>query len=137
MPLRPEIGLAQARKIVDAVADAVETSGQGIAVAVVDPHGELVAFFRSDSCPLASINNAINKAFSSAREKTESASLGDRAHKGNHPLAYFGDPRYIGWGGGLPIVVDDVVIGGVGVSGLSAAEDIDLAQLGLAVMAVG
>jgi glc operon protein GlcG len=137
MPLRPEIGLAQARKIVDAVADAVETSGQGIAVAVVDPHGELVAFFRSDSCPLASINNAINKAFSSAREKTESASLGDRARNGNYPLAYFGDPRYIGWGGGLPIIVDDTLIGGVGVSGLSAAEDIELARMGLAAMAVG
>ncbi|MCP4303708.1 MAG: heme-binding protein [bacterium] len=134
MPLRPEIGLAQARKIVDAVADAMEASGQGIAVAVVDPHGELVAFLRSDSCPLASINNAINKAFSSAREQTESASLGDRSRNGNYPLAYFGDPRYIGWGGGLPIVVDDAVIGGVGVSGLSAAEDIELAQLGLAAM---
>ena len=134
MPHRPEIGLADARKIVDAVADAVEVSGEGIAVAVVDPHGELVAFFRSDSCPLASINNAINKAFGSAREKTESATLGERSRKGNFPLAYFGDPRYIGWGGGLPIVVDDAVVGAVGVSGLTAAEDIELARLGIAAM---
>ncbi len=132
MPLRPEISHVDARKIVDAVADEIDRSGVGAAVAVVDPHGELVAFFRSDGCPLASINNAVNKAFGAAREGVPSATLGERARNGNFPLAYFGDPRYIGWGGGLPIVMDDVIVGAVGVSGLTSAEDIELAKLGLA-----
>ena len=135
MTLRPEIGHAEARRIVDAVADAMEAKDIGAAVAVVDPHGELIAFFRTNTCPLPSINNAINKAFGAAREGVPSAVLGDKARNGNFPLAYYGDPRYIGWGGGLPIIVDDVTIGAVGVSGLTAAEDIDLAALGIAAIA--
>jgi glc operon protein GlcG len=135
MTLRPEIGHAEARRIVDAVADAMEANNVGAAVAVVDPHGELIAFFRTSTCPLPSINNAVNKAFGAAREGVPSAVLGDKARNGNFPLAYYGDPRYIGWGGGLPIIVDDVTIGAVGVSGLTAAEDIDLAALGIAAIA--
>ena len=47
-------------------------------------------------------------------------------------MAYFGDPRYIGWGGGLPVLVDDQVVGAVGVSGLPESEDMQLAELGVA-----
>ena len=132
MPTRQEIGHVRARRIIDAIADAIEAQDVGAAVAVVDPHGELVAFYRSDSCPLPSIDNAINKAYSSAREGVESAALGDRARRGNYPLAYFGDLRYIGWGGGIPIMIDDAVVGAIGVSGLTSAEDLELAHLGLA-----
>ena len=41
-------------------------------------------------------------------------------------IAYFGDPRYVGWGGGLPVGVEGQVIGSVAVSGLSDAEDEEL-----------
>ena len=134
MPVRQEVGHAAAWRIVDAIAEALNIRGVGAAVAVVDPHGELVAFLRSDGCPLASINNAVNKAFGSAREGVPSAVLGERSRNGNFPLAYFGDPRYIGWGGGLPIIIDDEVVGAVGVSGLTSEEDIELAEIGLAVV---
>lgn len=137
MPIRREISHTQARRIVDAIADELEARGAGAAVAVVDPHGELVAFFRSDGCPLPSINNAINKAFGAAREGVPSAVLGDRARDEDFPLAYYGDPRYIGWGGGLPIIIDGAVVGAVGVSGLVTEEDLELARVGLALVAEG
>ncbi len=47
-------------------------------------------------------------------------------------MTNFGDLRYTGWGGGVPIVVDGVVIGAVGVSGLPEQEDMDLAARGAA-----
>jgi glc operon protein GlcG len=47
-------------------------------------------------------------------------------------MAYFGDPRYIGWGGGLPVVMEGTVVGAVAVSGLPEQEDMELAQIGLA-----
>lgn len=137
MPVRNEIGHDQARQIINAIIDELETTGKGAAAAVVDPHGEMVAFCRSDGCPLPSIDNAVNKAFTASREKVESKILGDKAKKYGYPLAYFGDPRYIGWGGGVPIVIDGEVIGAVGVSGLSAAEDIELARLGISAIADG
>lgn len=135
MPLRPEISHIDARRIIDAIADEMDARKVGAAVAVVDPHGELVAFLRSDGCPLASINNAINKAFGAAREGVPSAVLGERSRDEDFPLAYYGDPRYIGWGGGLPIIVDGAVIGAVGVSGLTSEEDTELARIGLALVA--
>jgi glc operon protein GlcG len=128
MPGRREIGSTEARSLVGMIADRLDAHGEGAAVAVVDPHGELVAFLRTDGCGLASINIAIHKAFTAAREGVESSVLGERSRTEGFPITNFGDPRYVGWGGGVPIIVAGDVIGAVGVSGLPEAADIDLAR---------
>jgi glc operon protein GlcG len=46
-------------------------------------------------------------------------------------MTNFGELRYTAWGGGLPVVYQGEVVGAVGVSGLTEAEDIELAQLGV------
>ncbi|NWG15258.1 MAG: heme-binding protein [Chloroflexi bacterium] len=120
-----------AAQIITFIQAELERQNKGAAVAVVDAHGELLAFLRTDGCPLASINIAINKAFSASRERKESAQLGQSARQDDFPLLYYGDIRYVGWGGGLPIVYAGQIVGGVGVSGLSEDEDIMLARLGL------
>jgi glc operon protein GlcG len=128
MPARREIGTAEARALIAMVGDRLEANGQDAAVAVVDRHGELVAFLRTDGCGLASITIAINKAFTAARERVESGALGERSRAEGFPLTNFGDPRYVGWGGGVPIVVAGEVIGAIGVSGLPEADDVELAR---------
>ena len=128
MPVRREISHTEARHIVDAIGNELDARGAGAAVAVVDTHGELVAFLRTDGCPLPSINNAINKAFTSAREGIESRTLGERSRDEGFPLTHYGDLRYIGWGGGVPIRVDGEVIGAIGVSGLPEATDMEIAR---------
>jgi glc operon protein GlcG len=135
MPGRPEIGSAEARRLVAMVGERLDAEGQGAAVAVVDPHGELVAFLRTDGCHLASINIAIHKAFSAAREGVESSVLGERSRTEGFPITNFGDPRYVGWGGGVPLIVDGEVIGGIGVSGLPESADVDLARWAAASLA--
>lgn len=120
-----------AMKIINTVQQALEREGKGAAVAVVDAHGELIAFVRTDGCPLASINNAIHKAFTAARERKESRAVGEAARTEDFPLTNFGDLRYTGWGGGVPVVHAGQVIGAVGVSGLSEDEDVVLAALGV------
>lgn len=128
MPVRRVIGHAEARDLVAMVVERLEAGGQAAAVAVVDTHGELVAFLRTDGCGLASINIAINKAFTAAREGVESRFLGERSRTEGFPLTNFGDPRYVGWGGGVPITVAGEVIGAIGVSGLPEEADIELAR---------
>lgn len=128
MPERREIGHAEARDLVAMVGDRLDATGAGAAVAVVDRHGELVAFLRTDGCGLASINIAIHKAFTAARERVESGVLGERSRTEGFPLTNFGDPRYVGWGGGVPIIVAGEVIGAIGVSGLPEAADVELAR---------
>src|SRR5215475_9417312 len=93
-----------AMKIISVVQKELEKDKKGAAVAIVDAHGELLAFLRTDGCRLPSINIAINKAFTAARECIESKSLGNRSHDENFPLTYYGDSRYVGWGGGVPIL---------------------------------
>ena len=137
MPERREISSMEARALIALVADKLDASGGGAAVAVVDAHGELVAFLRTDGCGLASINIAINKAFTAARERVESRVLGERSRTEGFPLTNFGDPRYVGWGGGVPIVVDGQVIGAIGVSGLPEEADVDLAREAAATLADG
>lgn len=128
MPDRREIGLEAARAIVAKAGDRLEAEGLGAAVAVVDAHGELVAFVRTDACKLPSIGIAINKAFTAARLGQATAELGESSRREGFPLTNFGDPRFVGWGGGVPILVGGAVIGGIGVSGLSEAEDVEIAR---------
>jgi glc operon protein GlcG len=132
MPERREIGSAEARVLVAAVGDRLDAAGQGAAVAVVDRHGELVAFLRTDGCGLASVPIAINKAFTAARERVESGALGERSRAEGFPLTNFGDPRYVGWGGGIPIIAAGDVIGAIGVSGLPEEADVELARWAVA-----
>jgi glc operon protein GlcG len=98
-------------------------------IAVADPYGELIAFARMDGAPVSSIRIAANKAYTAARERKSSEEIGQRVR---HPekgfdIAYFGDERFVGWGGGVPIWRNGQVVGAIALSGLPQAEDIRLA----------
>ena len=110
--------------------ESLERQHKGAAVAITDAHGELLAFVRTDGCPLPSIQNAMNKAFTAAREGIASKALGEASKRDPFPLTNFGDLRYTGWGGGVPLAVGDYIVGAIGVSGLPEAEDIKLANDG-------
>lgn len=117
--------------VLDAIRGELERAGLGAAVAVVDDHGELLAFVRTDECRLPSITIAMNKAYTAAREQTESKAIGEASKTEGFPMTNFGELRYVSWGGGVPIGVDGRVVGAVGVSGLPEAEDMELARLGV------
>jgi len=123
-----------AQAIVAAIQAVLEREGKDAAVAVVDAQGELIAFLRTDHCPLPSINNAIHKAYTAARERKPSAAIGRASREDGFPMTNFGDLRYTGWGGGVPIVHQGQVVGAVGVSGMPEAEDVRLAELGAAII---
>lgn len=125
-----QLSHTEALRIITAVQAALEEDGKGVAVAVVDSHGELLAFLRTDGCPLPSINNAINKAFTAAREGVASRALGEASRTEGFAMTNFGDLRYTSWGGGVPIRYQGTLIGAVGVSGLPEEEDMVLAQMG-------
>lgn len=123
-----------ALRIIAAIQAELDQTGKGAAVAVTDAHGELLAFLRTDGCPLQSITIALNKAFTASRERRPSREVGESSRAENFPLTNFGDPRFTGWGGGVPIRYKGQVVGAVAVSGLPEAEDMVLAQLGAAVI---
>jgi glc operon protein GlcG len=123
------IDYAEARRIVDAIVAEVSKGARSAVIAVADSHGELIAFARMDGAPVSSITIAANKAWTAARERKTTQEIGERAR---HPekgfdIAYFGDPRFVGWGGGVPVWRDGEVVGAIAVSGLPQEDDIRLA----------
>ena len=89
--------------IVDAIRAELERLGKGAAIAVTDEHGELLAFLRTDGCKLSSVNVAINKAFTAARDLRDSKAVGDAMRNEQFPMTNFGDLRYTAWGGGVVV----------------------------------
>ena len=78
-----------------------------------------------------------SKAWTAARERKSTQDIGDGARhpEKGHDIAYYGDPKFVGWGGGIPVWRDGEVVGAVAVSGLSSSEDIVLATLGIELIA--
>lgn len=120
--------------IIQAIRERADAESKGLAAAVVDNHGELIAFLRTDSCPLPSALIAQNKAYTAAREGSETAELGARSIEENFPMTNFGELRYVSWGGGVPVMHQGVVIGAVGVSGMPSEVDIEFAKHGIAAL---
>ncbi len=125
---RYQLSHADAQQVIDHLSIKLDEKKLGAALAVTDSQGELKAFLRTDGCPLPSIQIAMNKAYTAAREKTESGNVGQASRVENFPLTNFGDLRYTGWGGGVPIIFHGQVVGAIGVSGLPEEEDIKLAR---------
>jgi glc operon protein GlcG len=129
----PVVDYAEAKRMIDFIVEKAAHMQKAVVVAVADSHGELIAFARMDGAPISSIRIAANKAWTAARERKPTKEIGEKVRhpEKGHDIAYYGDPRFVGWGGGLPIWKDGVVAGAVAVSGLSSSEDVELAMLAL------
>jgi glc operon protein GlcG len=133
MQTTPSLGHSEAQKAIQAIQSELERRSKAAVIAVADAHGELIALLKLDGTPPASILIASNKAWTAARERKPSREIGQAARdpRDGFDLAYFGDKRYIGWGGGLPVSMNGQVVGAVAVSGLPELEDIELAEIGV------
>ncbi len=128
----PTIDYSDAQKAVNLIAQKACETQKAVAIAVADSHGELIAFARMDGVPLPSITIAMNKSWTAARTGKPTQEIGEKVRhpEKGHDISYFGDPRFVGWGGGIPVRKNGAVAGAVAVSGLSSIEDAALAKLG-------
>lgn len=122
---------ADAWAAMTAAHEVIKNDDKPLVIAVVDSHGELLSLFRHASAMFSSIAIATNKAYTAARLRRPSSAVGQKSRSVDQgfDIASFGDPRVTGFGGGLPIIHDGHVIGAVGVSGLSEADDVAVAEL--------
>jgi len=105
-------------------------NGWRLAVAVVEPSGELVAFARMDDTQYGSIYVAQRKATTSARYRLPTAALEERVVGGR--LVILANDDYFPFPGGRPIIVDGRIVGAIGVSGATSAQDDEAALAALA-----
>lgn len=124
----------EARRAIDAIVAEVSRRGKAAVVAVADSRGELIALARMDGASLASITIAGNKAFTAVRAGKPSFDVGAkvRHQEQGFDISYYGDPRFCGWGGGVPVKKDGRLVGSVAVSGLPQEEDMEVVLLGIA-----
>jgi uncharacterized protein GlcG (DUF336 family) len=95
-----------------------------VSLAVVDDSGVLRAFERMDGAEIAGERLAVDKAYTAVATRTATANLSALAAPGGELFGLHanGGGRYVLFAGGLAVAPDGIVIGGVGVSGASAAE---------------
>ena len=130
------------QRLIDVLAasDAVRSSvayatalGTAVNVAVVDVSGVLMAFLRMPGAPLHSIDIAIDKAYTAASFGLATSqwhsALQEHSDAVRHGIVL--RPRFVAFGGGLPILEQGLRIGGIGVSGGSEQQDEAIAQAGL------
>ena len=129
------VTLEQARKVlVAAVADS-RKQNLPMAVAIVDTAGQLVAFERMDNTQTASTFVAQDKAASAAMFRRPTKVFQDAVASGGAGLRVLGLRGASPVEGGLPIVVDGKIIGGIGVSGGTSEQDGVVAKAGLDALA--
>jgi len=124
-PYGTPITLEQAKKVADAAEAEARKRKMDMAIAVVEPSGDLVYFRRMDGAQYAAIKVAQDKAISAAIFRRSSKDFLDRVLKGDvSPLSL---RVAVASAGGIPILVNGKIVGAIGVSG--GADD-PIAQAG-------
>ena len=124
-----------AARAVEAVQAALLSEDRAAVIAVADAHGDLLMLLRLDGAPATSITIATNKAWTAATQGIATRAIGARLRSEAEAfdIAYYGDRRACGWGGGLPVMDRaGTVLGAVAVSGLPELEDERFAAIGKA-----
>lgn len=110
-----------------------------MSLAVVDGGGVLKAFARMDGAEIAGEVLAVGKAYTAVAHRAATAELAPLAEPGGElfGLHAAGRGRYVLIGGGLPVTIDGVVVGAVGVSGGSADQDVTCASTMMTALLAG
>ncbi|MFB8343862.1 GlcG/HbpS family heme-binding protein [Brucella cytisi] len=130
MRLKQSIDLATAEKVIDFVSERATAMGVPQNIAVVDEAGHLVAFRRMDDAKFFSIDIAITKAFaaSGARKATHEIAPATQPGMPGYGAQALLNGRFTTLGGGVPLTVDSgVIVGGLGISSGTVAQDTELA----------
>jgi glc operon protein GlcG len=126
-----ELGLTQAQALVEqAMQSAAAKFKKPICVAVVDAAGFLLAFSRQDGAPLRSIQISQGKAYTAARMGVTTHAFYERLQREQIQARDFCDERLTALAGGSPLKnAAGKIVGAAGISGLTSAEDQEVANI--------
>ncbi|MEV1294920.1 heme-binding protein [Pseudonocardia sp. NPDC049635] len=133
--VRPALDAGTAAKVIAAAEAKAHEIGVPSTIAAVDESGVLKSLVRMDGSILASVGVAQDKAYTSAATGGPTGQWYDVAQA--DPSFGFGlnsIARFCPLAGGLPITVDGQVVGGIGASGGTPDQDLEIAAAGLAVL---
>jgi uncharacterized protein GlcG (DUF336 family) len=125
-----EVTLDVAKELVSAAEEEADEIDVPMCIAVMNEGANLVAFHRMDDALLASVNIAQNKAYTAVSLKMDTETVWEVSQPGEslYGIGETDEGRIVTFGGGIPLERDGRVVGGVGVSGGSAEEDVTVAS---------
>lgn len=133
MQTKPVLTLIETTRILEAARAEGEKNQWPVTIAVVDDGGHLLGLLRLDGCAPIGSDMAIGKARTSALGRRESRLYEEMINSGR--TAFVSAPLVATLEGGIPVIVDDQVVGAVGVSGVKPDEDAQVARAGAQALA--
>jgi glc operon protein GlcG len=133
LPYGAPVTAARAQAVIQAAEQEASRRGWPLNIAVVDSGGNLVAFLRMDGAQLASIAISEHKARASVKYRRPTRAWEDAVQKSGYLYALSLDD-VIASRGGIPLVEDGKIIGGVGCSGGAGSQDEVVCTAGAAVI---
>lgn len=135
MKTKPMLGLDDVKRIAAAAEAEALSHGWAVTIAITDDGGHLLWLQRLDGAAPISAHIAPAKAHTAALGQRESKVYEDMINQGR--TAFLSAPEVQGLlEGGVPIVVQGQCVGAVGVSGVKATEDAQVAKAGIAALAL-
>jgi glc operon protein GlcG len=129
-PYGPAISLENAKKAAaPALAEAAKNNWR-VAVAIVGPAGTLIYYEKMDNTQLGSAEVAIDKARTATLFKRPTKALQDALATGGEGLRILTLKGVVAVEGGIPLVMDGKIVGAIGVSGATSAQDAQCAKAG-------
>jgi glc operon protein GlcG len=126
------LGVAEITQILAAARTEAEKNQWAVTIAVADDGGHLLGLLRLDGCAPVGAYIAVEKARTAALGRRESKVYEDMINGGR--TAFLSAPLSGSLEGGVPVIVDGQVIGTVGVSGVKADQDAQVAKAGAAAL---
>ncbi len=133
-PYGPSIGAENAKRVAAAALAEARKNGWTQAAAIVDIAGELVYFEKLDGTQFASNDIAIDKAKASVRFKRATKALQDALAAGGEGWRFLTLRGVVAAEGGVPLLMDGRIVGAIGVSGGTGAQDGQAANAGVAAL---
>ena len=129
-PYGAPISLENAKKAAAPALAEAEKNHWNMAVAIVDPSGNLVYYEKMDNTQLGSATVAVDKARSAALFKRPTKALQDALAAGGDGLRILRVQGAVPVEGGIPLIMDGKIVGAIGVSGATSAQDAQCAKAG-------
>jgi glc operon protein GlcG len=130
IPYGLAIDIESAKLVAAAAIAEAEDNGWTMAVAIVDTGGHLVYFEKMDGTQTGSVDVSIDKARSAALFRRPTKVFEDGVAQGGAGIRLLRLQGAVPIDGGVPVILDGRVIGGIGISGGSGEQDGQVAQVG-------
>lgn len=129
LPYGMSISVDQAKKIASGAIAEAKKNNWYMAIAIVDTSGQLVYFEKMDNTQSGSVNVSLGKARSAAMFRRPTSAFFEGLKAGNTYLLALEGANPVP--GGFPIVMDGKIVGGIGASGGTGAQDSQVVEAGL------